>query len=536
MRRQPQNGDLSKLHGRPARIAALRDKQALGTITAVPGAGPQVSSLQKLAGHGAAVLPQVRPKTLIPDSLPITPGRERPPRQPPTFQKASVVSVKNPGPALPTANNTVTHGAAPSGQPQALSEPAAVACPLSGAGVAYAIISSAPSNAAAGAPNSASTVAVLRDGIKVQPLLISADNKVILLQPQVQPEGSAQPRPPPEEPAQGAQDDQPVSQETPEKLAFMVALGLVTTEHLEEIQNKRQERKRRSTANPAYSGLPETEVGPRSKRSRGCGYGAAPQGRGSPLFCTTGPGFKEDSGPAEATGFGLPQHNAAPHSQSPSSDWLFCGPNNVSPPFLPVLANEDPCWKQHGALLPRPGIALYVILGDVLSVKGSLALGLHPMGAENEISHDEHCAVCKRGADLQPCGTCSGSYHLSCLEPPIKATPKGVWMCPRCQQKALRDEDVPWSGMLAVVHSYVTHKTVKEEEKQKLLQRGSELQSEHRQMEARDRRLASAVKVHGVGGAQGPELRNSQSGGAGFWGPGILGTSADNAVVLLVPI
>lgn len=89
-----------------------------------------------------------------------------------------MVSVKNPGPALPTANNTVTHGAAPSGQPQTLSEPAAVACPLSGAGVAYAIISSAPSNAAAGAPNSASTVAVLRDGIKVQPLLISADNKV----------------------------------------------------------------------------------------------------------------------------------------------------------------------------------------------------------------------------------------------------------------------------------------------------------------------------------------------------------------------
>lgn len=58
---------------------------------------------------------------------------------------------------------------------------------------------------------------------------------------------------------------------------------------------------------------------------------------------------------------------------------------------------------------------------------------------QNEISHDEHCAVCKRGADLQPCGTCSGSYHLSCLEPPIKATPKGVWMCPRCQQKVGRD-------------------------------------------------------------------------------------------------
>ena len=41
---------------------------------------------------------------------------------------------------------------------------------------------------------------------------------------------------------------------------------------------------------------------------------------------------------------------------------------------------------------------------------------------------------------------------------------------------------------------------VKEEEKQKLLQRGSELQSEHQQLEERDRRLASAVKVCGAGG------------------------------------
>jgi hypothetical protein len=33
--------------------------QALGAITAVPVTGPQVSSLQRLAGQGAAVLPQV---------------------------------------------------------------------------------------------------------------------------------------------------------------------------------------------------------------------------------------------------------------------------------------------------------------------------------------------------------------------------------------------------------------------------------------------------------------------------------------------
>ncbi|XP_037371046.1 PHD finger protein 21B [Talpa occidentalis] len=401
-----QNGDLrTQLPDGPPRAAALADTQALGTTTAVPVTGPQVSSLQRLAGQGAAVLPQVRPKTLIPDSLPITPGRDRPPKQPPTFQKAAVVSIKNPSPALPTANNTVSHVPAPGSQPQPLAEPAAITSPLSSAGVAYALISTGPSNAAAVTPSSAAA-SVASDSLKVQPLLLSADSKVIIIQPQVQtqPESPAGSRPPTEEPSQGAQatkkkkEDRPQSQEDPEKIAFMVALGLVTTEHLEEIQSKRQERKRRSTANPAYSGPLETE----RKRL--------------------------------------------------ASNYLN------TPLFLTARANEDACWK-------------------------------------DEITHDEQCTACKRGADLQPCGTCPGAYHLSCLDPPLKTAPKGVWVCPKCQQKALKkDEGVPWTGMLAIVHSYVTHKTVKEEEKQKLLQRGGELQSEHQQLEERDRRLASAVK------------------------------------------
>ncbi|TRY82402.1 hypothetical protein DNTS_002485 [Danionella cerebrum] len=43
-------------------------------------------------------------------------------------------------------------------------------------------------------------------------------------------------------------------QESPVKMAFMLSLGLVTHDYLEEIQSRRQERKRRATANPIYSG------------------------------------------------------------------------------------------------------------------------------------------------------------------------------------------------------------------------------------------------------------------------------------------
>lgn len=89
-----------------------------------------------------------------------------------------MISIKNPSPALPTANNTVSHVPTPGSQPQAVSEPAAITSSLSSAGVAYAIISTAPSNAAALAPSTA--VSVVSDSIKVQPLLISADSKVRL--------------------------------------------------------------------------------------------------------------------------------------------------------------------------------------------------------------------------------------------------------------------------------------------------------------------------------------------------------------------
>ncbi|XP_037770520.1 PHD finger protein 21B isoform X8 [Chelonia mydas] len=355
---------------------------------------------------------QVRPKTLIPDSLPISSCRDQLSKQPPTFQKATVVSIKNPSPALPTANNTVSHVQTPNSQSQSVAESTSISSPLSSAGVAYAIISTSPNNAT---PISTSaTVSVVNDSIKVQPLLISADSKVIIIQPQVQTqtENKVETKKPPEESPQGPPATKKKKEENPEKIAFMVALGLVTTEHLEEIQSKRQERKRRSTANPAYSGLLETE----RKRL--------------------------------------------------ASNYL----NN--PLFLSARANEDPCWK-----------------------KLVLACFYCGLEGQNEIHHDEHCTACKRGINLQPCGTCPRAYHLSCLDPPLKTIPKGVWACPKCQQKVLKkDENVPWTGTLAIVHSYVTHKTVKEEEKRKLLKKGSELKSEHRQLEEKERLLNNAVK------------------------------------------
>uniref|UniRef100_A0A8C5PQZ4 PHD finger protein 21B n=1 Tax=Leptobrachium leishanense TaxID=445787 RepID=A0A8C5PQZ4_9ANUR len=371
------------------RVSEISHAQTLGTITAVPIKVPQVSSLHRLAGHGPAVLPQVRPKTLIPGSLPISPCREPPSKQLPTFQKATFVSIKNPSPALPTANNTVSHIKTSNGQNTG--DPSL--CPsLSSAGVAYAIISTSPTNAN---PINTSTVSMVNDGIKVQPLLISADSKVIIIKPQIQsqPVNKTGSKKPFEQPPQGLTAARKRYEENPEKIAFMVALGLVTTDHLEEIQSKRHERKRRSTANPAYSGLLEPE------RKR--------------------------------------------HAS-----------NYLTNPFLSGRAVMDRSWKP-------------------------------------EIRHDEICSACKHGGSVQLCGVCPRAFHLDCLDDPVKMSPKGIWVCPKCQQKK---DNVPWTGTLAIVQSCVTHKTVKEEEKRKLLKKGSELKNEQRQLIEQERQLNNAIK------------------------------------------
>uniref|UniRef100_A0A4W3HTQ1 PHD finger protein 21A n=1 Tax=Callorhinchus milii TaxID=7868 RepID=A0A4W3HTQ1_CALMI len=168
-----------------------------------------------------------------------------------------------------------------------------------------------------------------------------------------------------------------------QKVAFMVSLGLVTHDHLEEIQSKRQERKRRTTANPVYSGA---IYEPERKKS------------------------------------------AVTYLNSP---------------------------------------------GDI---------------------HEDFCSVCRRSGQLLMCDTCSRVYHLECLDPPLKAIPKGMWICPKCQEQILKKEEaIPWPGTLAIVHSYIAYKAAKEEEKQKLLKWSAELKQEREQLEQKVKHLSNSI-------------------------------------------
>ncbi|XP_076847075.1 PHD finger protein 21A isoform X3 [Brachyhypopomus gauderio] len=188
-------------------------------------------------------------------------------------------------------------------------------------------------------------------------------------------------------------------EENPQKLAFMVSLGLVTHDHLEEIQSRRQERKRRTTANPVYSGAV----------------------------------FEPERKKSAVTYLNTPLHQGTRKR-----------------------ANEDPLSK-----------------GDI---------------------HEDFCTVCRRSGQLLMCDTCSRVYHLDCLDPPLKNIPKGMWICPKCQDQILKKEEaIPWPGTLAIVHSYIAYKEAKEEEKQKLVKWSGELKLEREQLEQRVKQLSNSI-------------------------------------------
>ncbi|XP_039892856.1 PHD finger protein 21A isoform X3 [Simochromis diagramma] len=219
----------------------------------------------------------------------------------------------------------------------------------------------------------------------------------------------------------------PKKEENPEKLAFMVSLGLVTHDHLEEIQSKRQERKRRTTANPVYSGA---VFEPERKKS-------AVSYLNSPLH----QGTRKRGRP--------PKYSSVP-------DLVSLTPTSPSSPVHP---------------LPLPS----------------------PSSGDGDI-HEDFCTVCRRSGQLLMCDTCSRVYHLDCLDPPLKTIPKGMWICPKCQDQILKKEEaIPWPGTLAIVHSYIAYKEAKEEEKQKLMKWSSELKLEREQLEQRVKQLSNSI-------------------------------------------
>ncbi|KAI7999975.1 Protein CHROMATIN REMODELING 4 [Camellia lanceoleosa] len=52
------------------------------------------------------------------------------------------------------------------------------------------------------------------------------------------------------------------------------------------------------------------------------------------------------------------------------------------------------------------------------------------------------CVICDLGGNLLCCDSCPRTYHLHCLNPPLKKIPTGKWQCPKCCLKSDSSEPI----------------------------------------------------------------------------------------------
>ncbi|XP_060119336.1 PHD finger protein 21A isoform X3 [Heteronotia binoei] len=319
-------------------------------------------------------LPQVRPKPVAQNNIPIAPAPPPPMlAAPQLIQRPVMLTTKFTPTSLPSSQNSMHPVRVVNGQTATIAKTFPMAQLTS-------IVIAAPGTRLAGP----------------QTLQISKPN---VEKQTIKPQAEAEEKPTESRTVTPPAPPKPKREENPQKLAFMVSLGLVTHDHLEEIQSKRQERKRRTTANPVYSGA---------------------------VF--------------------------EPERKKSAVTYL----NSTMHPGTRKRANEEH-WPK----------------GDI---------------------HEDFCSVCRKSGQLLMCDTCSRVYHLDCLEPPLKTIPKGMWICPKCQDQMLKKEEaIPWPGTLAIVHSYIAYKAAKEEEKQKLLKWSSDLKQEREQLEQKVKQLSNSI-------------------------------------------
>ncbi|XP_071665266.1 PHD finger protein 21A isoform X8 [Patagioenas fasciata] len=318
-------------------------------------------------------LPQVRPKPVAQNNIPIAPAPPPMLAAPQLIQRPVMLTTKFTPTSLPNSQNSIHPVRVVNGQTATIAKTFPMAQLTS-------IVIAAPGTRLAGPQ----TVQISKPNVEKQAIKPHVETE----EKQTESHTVTPPAAP-----------KPKREENPQKLAFMVSLGLVTHDHLEEIQSKRQERKRRTTANPVYSGA---------------------------VF--------------------------EPERKKSAVTYL----NSTMHPGTRKRANEDH-WPK----------------GDI---------------------HEDFCSVCRKSGQLLMCDTCSRVYHLDCLDPPLKTIPKGMWICPKCQDQMLKKEEaIPWPGTLAIVHSYIAYKAAKEEEKQKLLKWSSDLKQEREQLEQKVKQLSNSI-------------------------------------------
>lgn len=98
--------------------------------------------------------------------------------------------------------------------------------------------------------------------------------------------------------------------------------------------------------------------------------------------------------------------------------------------------------------------------------KNEITLNLSSSKKKGNDGYYYECVVCDLGGNLLCCESCPRTYHLQCLNPPLKRIPTGKWECPSCYQKNDTLESVnPLDTVSKRARTKVTGRKAKDEKK-----------------------------------------------------------------------
>ncbi|XP_067152521.1 PHD finger protein 21A isoform X5 [Apteryx mantelli] len=266
-------------------------------------------------------LPQVRPKPVAQNNIPIAPAPPPMLAAPQLIQRPVMLTTKFTPTSLPNSQNSIHPVRVVNGQTATIAKTFPMAQLTS-------IVIAAPGTRLAGPQ----TVQISKPNVEKQAIKphVEAEEK----------QTESRTVTPPAAP-------KPKREENPQKLAFMVSLGLVTHDHLEEIQSKRQERKRRTTANPVYSGAvfePERKKSAVTYLNSTMHPGTRKRGRPPKYNTVLGFGALTPTSP-------LSSYPDSPENEKTETTFTF--PAAVQPVSLPSPSSTDMLKKEEA--IPWPG-------------------------------------------------------------------------------------------------------------------------------------------------------------------------------------
>ncbi|XP_034170927.2 uncharacterized protein LOC117600068 [Osmia lignaria lignaria] len=218
--------------------------------------------------------------------------------------------------------------------------------------------------------------------------------------------------------------------ESMEKINFLNALGLITTATCSELQNKRAERKRRSTANPhfVYSNL---ELPTKRKRHSYLQSGNVPQTRQTTARL---------NGPSPPPVKVAPPKSTSPPASKAVLKSLIPVQKSTTRPNILRSVTESKVFPNKSKVENGPGQIQLPTVPTVKSVQSIGNKAVHIPGLPSSLtierisSDSAVCISCRNPGTLTVCENCASNYHVSCHS--ISPAPQRI--CPKC---ALLDEE-----------------------------------------------------------------------------------------------